>query len=209
MNNVLCIFPKDPTIEFLEPLFDEICERYSAMPLIGDPQDDDDYLDKLVELSSRCDTIIFLGHGSSKVLYGVNFNELIHSENVDVFRGKNLILFSCNSVDFIKKNSLTRAMGFGFVPTSDYDVEEGKLHSLSLKNLSTPDIIYIQNAIVKIWLDTIHEAEISDVNHFYSVFSYYTTVEIVKCLTKKESTNFRLIADILYYLKTDMNYFDS
>jgi hypothetical protein len=209
MNNVLCIFPKDSTIEFLEPLFIRICDKYSASYLIGDPQDDDDYLDKLIELSARCDTIIFLGHGSSEVLYGVNFNELIHKDNVNILRGKKLVLFACNSVEFIRNNKLTNAIGFGVVPTSDYDIQVGHLHSLTLKDLLVTDLDYIKNTIVRIWLETISETDISDVNHFYSVFSYNTTVEIVKCLTKREPTNFRLISDILYYLKTDMNYIDS
>ena len=43
MSKVLCIYPKDKTTEFLEPLFDDICKRFSAVPLLGDPQDDDDY----------------------------------------------------------------------------------------------------------------------------------------------------------------------
>lgn len=206
MSKILCIFPKDSTTEFLEPLFEELCKKYDATPLLGDPQDDDDYLDKLAELAEQSDTIIFLGHGSSKVLYGVNFNELILAYNVDLFRGKNVIIFACNSVGFIDTYKLIHALGFGQVPTSDYDAENGKLHSLPLKNLTIPDIDYIQKAIVKIWIRTLAEADILDVRSFYKVFSYYTNVEIVDCLKKHEQQNFRLIADILYYLKEDMDY---
>lgn len=208
MSKILCIFPKDSTTEFLEPLFEELCKKYDATPLLGDPQDDDDYLDKLAELAEQSDTIIFLGHGSSRVLYGVNFNELIHDCNVDILQDKNLVLFACNSVGFIKKYKLTHALGFGIVPTSHYDAENGKLHSLPLKNLTILDIGHIQKAIVRIWSRTLVEADILDVSSFYKVFSYYTNVEIVECLKKREQQNFRLIADILYYLKTDMDYVD-
>lgn len=206
MNKVLCIYPKDRTTEFLEPLFEEICSRYSATPLLGDPQDDDEYLDKLAELAAESDTIIFLGHGSSDVLYGVNFNELILADNVDMLRSGNLIIFACNSIGFIRKQNLSRALGFGFVPTSDYDAENGQLHSLPLRNLMASDIAYIQQAIVRIWIRTLAESNILDVNSFYSVYSYYTNVEIVDCLKKHGQQNFRLIADILYYLKADMDY---
>lgn len=206
MSKVLCIYPKDKTTEFLEPLFDDICKRCSAVPLLGDPQDDDDYLDKLEELAGKSETIVFLGHGSSGVLYGVNFNELIYDYNVDMLRGKNLVLFACNSVGFIHKFGLTHALGFGIVPTSDYDAETGKLHSLNLKVLTLPDITYIQQAIVRIWQKTLAEADLSDVRRFYAVFSYYTNVEIVSCLKNCSHQNFRLIADILYYLKDDMDY---
>lgn len=206
MSKVLCIYPKDKTTEFLEPLFDDICKRCSAVPLLGDPQDDDDYLDKLEELAGKSETIVFLGHGSSGVLYGVNFNELIYDYNVDMLRGKNLVLFACNSVGFIHKFGLTHALGFGIVPTSDYDAETGKLHSLNLKVLTLPDITYIQQAIVRIWQKTLAETDLSDVRRFYAVFSYYTNVEIVSCLKNCSHQNFRLIADILYYLKDDMDY---
>ena len=206
MSKVLCIYPKDKTTEFLDPLFDDICKRFSAVPLLGDPQDDDDYLDKLEKLAGNSDTIVFLGHGSSGVLYGVNFNELIYDYNVDMLRGKNLVLFACNSVGFIQKFGLPHALGFGIVPTSDYDAETGKLHSLNLKVLTLPDITYIQQAIVRIWQKTLAEANLSDVRHFYAVFSYYTNVEIVSCLKNRSHQNFRLIADILYYLKDDMDY---
>lgn len=206
MNKVLCIYPKDRTTEFLEPLFEELCNRYSATPLLGDPQDDDDYLEKLEAQAAESDTIIFLGHGSSDVLYGVNFNELILADNVGVLRGCNLFIFACNSIGFIHKHNLTHALGFGLVPTSDYDAENGKLHSLPLKNLTIPDIDYIQKAIVRIWIRTLAEADILDVRSFYNVFSYYTNVEIVDCLKKCDQQNCRLIADILYYLKTDMDY---
>ena len=208
MSKVLCIFPKDSTTEFLEPLFEELCKKYDATPLLGDPQDDDDYLDKLADLVEQSDTIIFLGHGSSEVLYGVNFNELIQAYNVDMFRGKRLLLFACNSVGFIKKYKLTQALGFGIVPTSDYDAENVKLHSLPLKNLTILDIGYIQKAIVRIWNRTLAEADFLDVRSLYKVFSYYTNVEIVECLKKHEQQNFRLIADILFYLKNDMDYID-
>ncbi len=208
MNNILCIFPKDTTTEFLEPLFYELCEKYKVTPLLGDPQDDDDYLDKLSETSAQSDAIIFLGHGSSKALYGVNFNELILADNVEMFRGKRLFLFACNSVEFIKNYKLSQALGFGMIPTSDYDVENVKLYSLPLKDLTSLEIDFIQKTIVRIWKRTLAEADLSDVRNFYKGFSYYTDVEIVACLKKREQQNFRLIADILYYLKTDMNYFE-
>ena len=59
MSKILCIFPKDSTTEFLDPLFEELCKKYDATPLLGDPQDDDDYLDKLAEQAEQSDTIIF------------------------------------------------------------------------------------------------------------------------------------------------------
>lgn len=206
MSKILCMFPRDATTEFLAPLFDALCKKYDAIPLLGDPQDDDYYFEKLEELAGLSDTIIFLGHGSSDKIYGVNFNELILADNVGLFRGKNLIIFACRSAGFIDRYKLTHALGFGHVPTSSYDAQNGSLHSLILRSLTSIEITFIQQAIVRIWLRALAEADLMDVKSFYTAFSYYTNVEIVKCLQKKEHNNFRLIADILYYLKTDMNY---
>ena len=87
MNNVLCIFPKDCTTEFLNPVYEDIISIYTAKGLLGDPTEDDEYLEKLSSEASRADSIIFLGHGSSKSLYGLNFNEIIckENENIDIF----------------------------------------------------------------------------------------------------------------------------
>ena len=69
-------------------------------------------------------------------------------------------------------------------------------------------LVFIQRAIVRIWLRTLADSDLMDVKSFFISFSYHTNVEIVKCLQKREQENFRLIADVLYYMKTDMNYVD-
>ena len=208
MSSILCIFPQDKTTSFLEPVYNEIVERCGAVGLKGDPTEDDDYLDKLSSLVKNAGIIVFLGHGSSKVLYGINFNMLICGENgnVDLLRQKQLIIFSCHSRDFIKRHNLKCAIGFGEIPTSDYDTENGKLHNLPIKDLSDSDVEYIRAAIVRIWKNSLTESSITDYIHFHQSFSYYTVNEIVQCLKKKESRNFRLVADVLYYLKMDMNF---
>ena len=57
MNNVLCIFPKDCTTEFLNPVYEEIISIYTAKGLLGDPTEDDEYLEKLSYEASRADSI--------------------------------------------------------------------------------------------------------------------------------------------------------
>ena len=210
MNKILCIYPQDKTTSFLEPVYDELCQRFGAEGLKGDPTEDDDYLERLANLVQEAETIVFLGHGSSGVLYGINFNMLICEENgnIDLLRHKHLILFACHSSDFIKRQGLTDALGFGEIPTSDYDVENGKLHGLPIKDLKDSDVEYIKAAIVRIWKNSLAEVDVTDINCFHQTFSYQTVKEIVRCLVNRESRNFRLIADVLYYLKMDMDYID-
>lgn len=210
MNNVLCIFPKDCTTEFLNPVYEEIISIYTAKGLLGDPTEDDEYLEKLSYEASRADSIIFLGHGSSKSLYGLNFNEIIckENENIDIFRGKRIILFACKSIDFIRHFKFNNAIGFGLMPTSTFDTQPGKIfHNLPIGELSVEDLGYIQDCIVRIWQNSLRESDIFEVRKFYNSFSFHTNVEIVNCLlNNKSSTNYRLVADVLYYLKEDMDY---
>lgn len=210
MSKILCIYPQDKTTSFLEPVYYELCQRFGAEGLKGDPTEDDDYLERLANLVQEAETIVFLGHGSSGVLYGINFNMLICEENgnIDLLRHKHLILFACHSSDFIKRQGLTEALGFGEIPTSDYDVENGKLHGLPIKDLKDSDVEYIKAAIVRIWKNSLAEVDVTDISCFHQTFSYHTVKEIVRCLVNRESCNFRLIADVLYYLKMDMDYID-
>ena len=122
MNNVLCIFPKDCTTEFLNPVYEEIISIYTAKGLLGDPTEDDEYLEKLSSEASRADSIVFLGHGSSKSLYGLNFNEIIceENENIDIFRGKRIILFACKSIDFIRHFNFFSHIVDGIAQLTDF-----------------------------------------------------------------------------------------
>lgn len=211
MNKVFCIYPQDNSTEFLAPLYEALCEKYSAEGLMGDPTDDDDYLEKLEEDCTNADTIIFLGHGCSKRLYGINLNPIIckENDNINLLRGKKLILFACRSADFIKEYQLKNAWGFGFVPTSLDEARSGVLHKLPICKLESVDIYYFKDAINRIWLNSLKYADVFDIHKFYSEFCFYTNVEIVKCLREQQSLpNCRLIADMLYYLKEDMDYIE-
>ena len=146
MNNILCIYPKDTTTEFLSPVYKEIISIYSANGLLGDPTEDDDYLEKLYLAANQADSIIFIGHGSSRSLYGINFNEIIceENENIEILRGKRIILFACKSIDFIRHFKFNNAIGFGLMPTSVFDTQPGKIfHNLPIGELSVEDLGYI------------------------------------------------------------------
>lgn len=210
MNNVLCIFPKDCTTEFLSPVYKSIVSAYSATGLLDDPTVDDDYLEKLDSEASQADSIIFIGHGSSRALYGINFNEIIceENENIEIFRGKRVILFACKSIDFIRHFKFNNAIGFGLMPTSTFDIQPDKsFHNLPIGELSVEDLDYIRCCIVRIWQNSLSESDIFDVRKFYNSFSFHTNVEIVNCLLNhKSAPNYRLISDVLYYMKEDMDY---
>lgn len=59
MNKILCIYPKDQTTEFLQPIYDILVEKFHAVGLMGDPTDDDEYLEKLENRVKESDLIVF------------------------------------------------------------------------------------------------------------------------------------------------------
>lgn len=210
MNKILCIYPKDATTEFLRPVYNAICAKPHVVGLELDTIEDDDFLDKLSNHLADAGVVFFLGHGSSTCLYGSNLNPLIEDKmgNIEELRNKSLILFACKSADFIKTHQFHNSLGFGFIPTSLDDARDGKLHRLNLKNLDLSSLSLFQQSIVRIWQRTLREAALEHPAEISHMFSFYTNCEIVDTLLHhKESPDYRLIADMLYYLKEDMTYY--
>ena len=212
MNKILCIYPKDATTEFLRPVYNAICAKPHVVGLELDTIEDDDFLDKLSNHLADAGVVFFLGHGSSTCLYGSNLNPLIEDKmgNIEELRNKSLILFACKSADFIKTHQFHNSLGFGFIPTSLDDARDGKLHRLNLKNLDLSSLSLFQQSIVRIWQRTLRETALEQPAEISHIFSFYTNCEIVDTLLHhKESPDYRLIADMLYYLKEDMTYYPS
>ena len=108
MNKNICIYPKDPSTDFLVPLFDAICSSgFSGFHL-----DTNVVENKIMifEILNNAQNIIFLGHGSSGKLYGTPYgnslSDLITNNNIHLLKGKRLFLLSCNSDQFCEYYSL-------------------------------------------------------------------------------------------------------
>lgn len=206
----LCLYPTDPTTEFLRPVFDRICALPDVEPFEGDSIEDDDFLDNLYEALEKANSIVFLGHGSTNCLYGTSLNPMIDdkSGNLDLLRNKRLIFFACRSEGFIKEYNLHDGLGFGFIPTTLDDASEGrKLHKLDITTLDSLDLDFFKDSIVRIWDGALSEHDLSDLSKFQKSFEFYANVEIANVLTTQQDLpNFRLVADMLYYLYTDMTH---
>lgn len=210
MNNILCIYPRDVTTEFLRPVYKAICANPNVVGLELDTIDDDEFLEKLSNHLANADVVFFLGHGSSTCLYGTNLNPLIEDKmgNIECLRNKSLVLFACRSAEFIKNYNFQDSLGFGFIPTSLDDVRDGVLHSVNLRNIGSSCLDMFRQAIVRIWNRTLTEVSLEQLATISNVFSFYTNCEIVDTLLhSKESPEYRILADMLYYLKEDMKYY--
>jgi len=206
MKNTVCIYPKDQTTDFLLPLYEHICTNIQAIGIHEDTTEDDDSLDRIYEVIKDADVVIFLGHGTSKVLYGsrcdnVVFEYLNHSLLLD----KRLFLLSCNSNQFIKNYKLTDAIGFGFLPTSLDDARQTKdFHNISIVDLEKKDVDCFNVALVNAFINTISDTTIVDFYLFKERLNFNISKGIVQCLLKKETPNYRIIADELYFVYKDM-----
>ena len=212
MRKTLCLFPKDETTEFLRPIYDELCKIDSVIGFDNDAIEDDDYFEKLESLLQTTDAIIFLGHGSSDTLYGTRLNPIIDNKsgNLDYLKDRKLLLFSCRSADYIKHYHLSDAIGFGFIPTSKDDTRDGAmLHNLDISCLDQPSLQVFRDSIVRIWLRTLKHTNWDNTHSFISYFSFFTNIEIVNVLKSCNNVaHYRLIADMLYYLKADIKHYD-
>lgn len=210
MNKILCIYPKDDTTEFLRPVYNAICAKPHVTGWELDTIEDDDFLEKLSDYLADAGVVFFLGHGSSTCLYGTNLNPLIEDKmgNIEGLRNKSLILFACKSAEFIKNYHFQDSLGFGFIPTSLDDARDGVLHSVNLKNIDSSCLGMFRQAIVRIWHRTLAEVSLEKLATISNVFSFYTNCEIINTLLySKESPDYRILADMLYYLKEDMKYY--
>ncbi len=128
--SVKIIHPVDPSTDFLLSISKglgtvEDIDLEVVRPNAGEA------IDQIRGLE-QCDTIVFLGHGHSRRLYGgVNDSEKSELINVKqaaaLFYQKQTVLFACDSNEFLKEVNRTNIftknhMGFGNMPTDWNDI---------------------------------------------------------------------------------------
>lgn len=208
MNKNVCIYPKDLSTDFLEPLFDIICSN----GFYGFHSDTNVGENKTVVLDSlnEAQNIIFLGHGSSGRLYGTPYegflSDLITKENIYLLNGKRLILLSCNSNQFCEYYNLRPSISFGDMPTGKHDVDSQLENDPSFPRLEEGDIEVYNSALVRILSRAILSIGVDDFDRLYSKILLYTNVEISECLLNKPCTRFRDVADLLQEFKNECTF---
>lgn len=205
MNKNICIYPKDPSTDFLVPLFDAICSSgFSGFHL-----DTNVVENKIMifEILNNAQNIIFLGHGSSGKLYGTPYgnslSDLITNNNIHLLKGKRLLLLSCNSDQFCEYYSLRPSISFGDMPTGKHDVDSQLENDPSFPRLEEDDINVYNSALVRTLTRAILSIEFNDLDRLYSKVLLYANVEISECLLKKRCTRFREVAGLLQMFKNE------
>ena len=206
MKKAVCIYPEDLTTDFLLPLYEHICNNMHAVGIHTDTTDEDDSLDKIYEEIKDAEVVIFLGHGTSQKLYGSRCDNVVFEEaNQELLHDKRLLLLSCNSNQFIHNYGLENAIGFGFLPTSLDDVRQTrKLHEICVEDLDKKDVDSFNTSLVQAFVSTMSDEALSDFHLFKERLKFNISKEIVQCLVKRDTPNFRTVADELYYICKDM-----
>ena len=207
MSKTVCLYPEDATTTFLLPLYEHICNVLNAVGIHNDTTDEDDALDKIYKEIEDADLILFLGHGNSANLYGSRLDNVVFEEsNHQLLKDKTLFLLACNSADFIHRFGYTNAIGFDFLPTSLDDVRTQRmLHNIRIEELERADVNVYKDSLVHIFINTISKETMTDFHLFKERLKFNVSQGIVDCLINKKSTNYRVVADELYYLYKDMD----
>ncbi len=207
MNKIVCIYPKDLATDFLHPLYEHICTTFNAIGVGYDTYSDEDPLELIYHEVEDAHVIFFLGHGMSTCLYAsITDNvELFNKNNIALLNGKRLFLLACRSNQFIKECNITNAIGFGFLPTSEEDIEyTRRYHNIDITDTNILDVDYFNRAIVQIFIQSISEETIGDFFLLKERILFNTSKEIVRCLRDKVAPHYRTIADELYYMYKDL-----
>ena len=207
MSKIVCIYPQDDTTDFLRPLCDHICATFDAVETGYDIYGGDSQIENIHNNIKDAKTIFFLGHGDSTCLYAsiINGTQLFNKDNVALLEGKQLFLLACNSDQFINTYKLSDAIGFGFLPTSLHDARRvRKLHSMRIENLKENDIDSYNTALVNALINTLSGATMEDYHLFAERLKFSTCEKIAKILLQRETPNYRIVADALYYFYKDV-----
>ena len=207
MSKAVCIYPQDATTDFLHPLCDHICATFDAVEVGYDTSGDDDPMEIIFDEIKDAETIFFLGHGKSTCLYASILDnvELFHKDNISLLKGKRLFLLACNSDQFISKFKLSDAIGFGFLPTSEEDIERTKqYHKLDISMTGILDVECFKTALVQCLTNTLSRETMDDPYLFKERMLFNSCAEIAECLTNKKSINYRVVADEIYYMYKDV-----
>lgn len=214
MNKVLCIFPQEQTTFFLQPVYDMLVRMGAEGFNFNTVESDEDLQSILYDQIENSGLVIAFCHGNSECLFGTqgeegfNGNELLSGGDLNRLKGKKLILFSCNSVELAKKKKYFTSVVFGLIPSTFYETQNAEFHKLLMKELDEKDVDVIQQSLVRVWLRTLEQVGFDDLRQFCDTFRFYMDVEIVDVLIGRLANHFRTIADVLFYIKNDMDYID-
>lgn len=218
-NNILVIYPVDSTIDFLQPIVETITSLLPQSAIVR--PESGSYFDSITD---ETELIIFLGHGTTRELFGGCDEKGEKSKLFDIqngalqFDGCSVVLFSCNSSDYIKNVkanpiSIENFFTFGDMPT---DKEHVKHNQETFKNYwpdyNNEQLEFYKTSLVDAVSSGIRKAVMTNSFHgFNKGINHVTNLKINEIiLNKKWSKNQKIqVIERLIELKKEIRYADA
>lgn len=207
-KTILCLYPIDTTTDFLMPIYEFLSQfdGFNGYRISTSKQDINDIKFE-IEKSSSNNMIIFLGHGASHCVYGSVKEKILTSDDLIKYNNADCIFLSCRSSEFLKSHNGNH-IGFGDMPT-DYDEVEAERQlndAQYLEGLDEIDIEYYRNQIVDFFINAIRMSQLKSLEGFYTAIKLFANKEISNLLLNKKRNHYRLLADLIYCWKDEMEY---
>lgn len=201
----------DPSTEFLFEIISNIEEL--KINLITIEPSDGSYKESIVKISEipEHSNIIFLGHGTSTILYGgesesFEKKEIISLRTMNVFKNQNIFLLACDSALLLKSSfrlsQIKKSIGFGSLPTSIEEIENDK--KLSKIGITDEIIESYKKEIVNIVSSAFNYTYQNNVYDFTTLKDFIDLLLLIKMNKAILEDNNPLLADLLYKMKNEM-----
>lgn len=212
MINILCLYPVDETTNFLQPIFDYLLTQESAICLrFSSKEEDVKAAIEAISSSEKNTVVIFLGHGSSNCLYINDEIPFVNETKFSLFVDKSIFLLACRSAEFIKKNQaveLRDSIGFGNMITDWSEImAERNFDANAYPDIDEEVVSLYKYNLVNSILSGIRNTLICQQNFYYLFLQIrlYLNKQIAHFLIQKPINNYRVVADLLYKTKIEMN----
>lgn len=217
MNKLLVIHPKDASTEFLNTIWRFLSVKIGDKLSLHNIGYTDEKHASVIEEVSKYDgkNILFLGHGTSISLKGSK-NEhykkdiFIGKNDLAIFSDKNVLSFSCKSIDFFRYTKHFNYVGFDDIPSDMAEVQGAReLENTIYQNVDEEIIEDFKIKLVRIISNSVYEWISSNYNmeNVYHRIMIRINKEITNVLKSQQSQiKKKAMLSLLNNLKRDMGY---
>jgi hypothetical protein len=213
-SHIICIHPEDESTSFLSAIGAIVSEHYHTIPANQDSHAE--VIDQIAKFKGKA-LIIFLGHGSHTSLFGSCNSGSGKSIflNLDftrkLFTGHDILLVSCNSADFLnKQSSFNNAIGFGnIISSTDEASREAEYVTGVYRDIDEKDISIFNECFASSIAEAISLLASGTIlfSNLFTYLLYFFNKKINKVLLDQRIEKRIEIAKLLFETRSEMTYF--
>lgn len=211
MRNIICIYPKVESTDFLMPVYEQLKQfaNFSDYRFNTTEMTSTEKLYNELKQINNDSLLFFLGHGASNKLYGSIIDDnsfLFNHQNTKHLKEFDIVCVACRSKEFAH-NHFKNYIGFGNI-TSDYqeilDERDSDYNYMSWAD--EEDIANFRTSFVNILVEAIKLSKCSDLNNLYRMLKLCFNKEIANLLMDKKINHYRELSDMLFDIENEMEY---